>query len=58
MRPFNTYDPGKHKQVRQEEKRSLQGVQVINNLQSNLATSAGTTYKVVVGNGVYICREE
>lgn len=32
--------------------------QVINNLQSNLETSAVTTYKAVVGNGVYICREE
>lgn len=45
------------KQVRQEEKGSLQNVQVINNLQSNLETSAVTTYKAVVGNGVYICKE-
>lgn len=52
------WDLRKHKQVGQEEKRSLQGVQVINNLQSNLETSAATTYKAAVGNGVYICREE
>lgn len=45
------------KQVRQEEKGPLQNVQAINNLQSNLETSAVTTYKVVVGNGVYICKE-
>ena len=44
--------------VRQEEKRSLQGVQVINNLQSNLETSAVTSYKAVVGNRVYIYRED
>lgn len=52
------WDLRNHKQVRQEEKRSLQGVQAINNLQSNLETSAVTAYKAVVGNGVCICGEE
>lgn len=50
------YNLRNHKQVRGEE-RSLQGVQAINNLQSNLQASTVTTYKAVVGNGVYICRE-
>lgn len=51
------YNLRNHGQVRGEE-RSLQGVQAINNLQSNLEASAVTTYKAVAGNGVYICREE
>lgn len=51
-------DLSNHKQDRMNEKRSLPGFQVINDLQGSLEASAAATHNAVVAKGVCICREE